>query len=176
MSKFEPKFSGPVEGWVVNFVSKNYWRVSRTMPRDDLMQEAYVVFLKVKRAYPDLDSPSHFMALFKTSWTREFTDFANADTKERGTYSENNVSHDGEVMVIDRVGDLENEGVLATSLRQAPKEVLMVLNLFLSAPQEILELALHSWKAENKGNRYGCLLYTSPSPRDRQKSRMPSSA
>ena len=25
-------------------------------------------------------------------------------------------------------------------------------------------------------HRYGCLLYTSPSPRDRQKSRMPSSA
>ena len=25
-------------------------------------------------------------------------------------------------------------------------------------------------------NLYGCLLYTSPSPRDRQKSRMPSSA
>ena len=27
-----------------------------------------------------------------------------------------------------------------------------------------------------KGNMYDCLLYTSPSPRDRQKSRMPSSA
>ena len=26
------------------------------------------------------------------------------------------------------------------------------------------------------GTYYGCLLYTSPSPRDRQKSRMPSSA
>ena len=26
------------------------------------------------------------------------------------------------------------------------------------------------------GNAYSCLLYTSPSPRDRQKSRMPSSA
>ena len=26
------------------------------------------------------------------------------------------------------------------------------------------------------GSEYGCLLYTSPSPRDRQKSRMPSSA
>ena len=26
------------------------------------------------------------------------------------------------------------------------------------------------------GEAYGCLLYTSPSPRDRQKSRMPSSA
>ena len=29
---------------------------------------------------------------------------------------------------------------------------------------------------ESKGRRNGCLLYTSPSPRDRQKSRMPSSA
>ena len=30
--------------------------------------------------------------------------------------------------------------------------------------------------AEAKGARWACLLYTSPSPRDRQKSRMPSSA
>ena len=30
----------------------------------------------------------------------------------------------------------------------------------------------HAWPAEEEG----CLLYTSPSPRDRQKSRMPSSA
>ena len=28
----------------------------------------------------------------------------------------------------------------------------------------------------NSKNKYSCLLYTSPSPRDRQKSRMPSSA
>ena len=30
--------------------------------------------------------------------------------------------------------------------------------------------------AEKKAKRLACLLYTSPSPRDRQKSRMPSSA
>ena len=30
--------------------------------------------------------------------------------------------------------------------------------------------------ARESGRSYGCLLYTSPSPRDRQKSRMPSSA
>ena len=32
-----------------------------------------------------------------------------------------------------------------------------------------------TWKASNPGHNT-CLLYTSPSPRDRQKSRMPSSA
>ena len=31
-------------------------------------------------------------------------------------------------------------------------------------------------KEKEKGKERGCLLYTSPSPRDRQKSRMPSSA
>ena len=31
-------------------------------------------------------------------------------------------------------------------------------------------------KRENRSNLNNCLLYTSPSPRDRQKSRMPSSA
>ena len=31
-------------------------------------------------------------------------------------------------------------------------------------------------KARGRAQRYDCLLYTSPSPRDRQKSRMPSSA
>ena len=36
---------------------------------------------------------------------------------------------------------------------------------------------LQAWYADNKIEyTYSCLLYTSPSPRDRQKSRMPSSA
>ena len=36
--------------------------------------------------------------------------------------------------------------------------------------------SLHYPLSTLKGNIYACLLYTSPSPRDRQKSRMPSSA
>ena len=35
---------------------------------------------------------------------------------------------------------------------------------------------LKEWKNKSKGSYNICLLYTSPSPRDRQKSRMPSSA
>ena len=32
------------------------------------------------------------------------------------------------------------------------------------------------WQSSKGGRKNACLLYTSPSPRDRQKSRMPSSA
>ena len=35
---------------------------------------------------------------------------------------------------------------------------------------------LKNWASTSRGLSYTCLLYTSPSPRDRQKSRMPSSA
>ena len=38
------------------------------------------------------------------------------------------------------------------------------------------ELTASSARGERAGPLHGCLLYTSPSPRDRQKSRMPSSA
>ena len=38
-------------------------------------------------------------------------------------------------------------------------------------PDDVLSIL-----ALSGGGAYGCLLYTSPSPRDRQKSRMPSSA
>ena len=44
---------------------------------------------------------------------------------------------------------------------------------------EVLQAEARSERTENNnicGVSYNCLLYTSPSPRDRQKSRMPSSA
>ena len=51
---------------------------------------------------------------------------------------------------------------------------------FLGFPQEehLREIVAFypNMPTDQKGSRYICLLYTSPSPRDRQKSRMPSSA
>ena len=41
---------------------------------------------------------------------------------------------------------------------------------------ELGEAIIFLQKIKKDGKPYSCLLYTSPSPRDRQKSRMPSSA
>lgn len=150
-----PEFKGPIEGWVVNHATKNYWKVSRTLERADLMQEAYIVFMRCAGKYSDMDTPQHFMALYKTAWTRHFTDMANADTESRFITEMPRSRYDDNEVEVETVGDRDNDGALAVMLRQAPAEVKMVLNLFLSAPQEILDMALGTWNGADKRCKAG---------------------
>lgn len=143
---FSPAFKGPVEGYIANFAAKHGWRVSRLYQRDDIMQEAYLIFDRVVKAYPKVETPQHFMALFKRAWFNHFTDLSNEDTRSRVLVQHTEFEvDDGEAIAVDYVGDLDGDGYLATMLRQAPREISMVLNLFLNAPQEMLDIALGSW-------------------------------
>lgn len=150
-----PEFSGPIEGWTVNFMKKNYWRVERTQTRDDVLQEARLVFLRCKQRYAEVETPQHFMALYKRAWANEFTDLANADTASRVLVQPQTYRTESGEQLVEQSGDTDNDGTLSVMLRQAPAEVTMVLNLFLSAPQEILDLALGSWKGRDKRCRTG---------------------
>ena len=153
---FKPEFKGPIEGWTVNYVKRNIWKVERSMEWQDLMQEAYIVFLRVAAKYPEVETPQHFMALYKLAFTRAFIDFAYLDTKLRNEVSASGiVSQDDTQGGYEVMGDLNNDGNLATLLRQAPREVLMVLNLFLNAPTELVELALSSWQGQDKRCKTG---------------------
>lgn len=171
---FDDGFEGRLRGWTVNHVSRNYWRVESTMERDDVMQESYLTFLKVKARYAGVvDEPAHFMALYKTAWTRRFTDLANADTARRVEISSDRSGPDGEARTsVEELtaGETDNDGRLAVLLRQAPREVMQVVNLFLSCPQEILDLALQSWQGDRRrsdtSSRKVCQLLGLPGGRD----------
>lgn len=145
------EFKGVLEGYVVNHIRRNLWKVANTQTPDDLRQEAYIVYLKVARKYPDLETPQHYMALFKTAWGRRFLELANADTQSRIlTQLVTHTDEDGNETEFEPVGDCDNDGALAVKLRQAPREVSAVLNLFLAAPQELLDLAVGAWKGPDK--------------------------
>lgn len=120
------------------------------------MQEAYLVFLKCQAAYPVLDTPQHFMALYQTAYTRHFTNLAYKDTDGRCVQSENTVHAEGEdARVFESVGELDNDGALAVKLSRAPAEVRMVLQLLLNAPQELLDIALSGWTGKDKRCKAG---------------------
>lgn len=154
---FKPTFEGPIEGYVVNSMRTNYFRVEATMTREDYMQEAHLVFLQVRKHYQGkVSEPKHFMALFKRAWSNRLADLSTIDTRERELFCADHSSYDGEPeRQYEAAGDLDNDGQLVTLIRQAPREVALVLNLFLSAPQEMLELALQSWRGRDKRCKAG---------------------
>lgn len=157
--KFSPEWKGPIEGYVVNSMRQHYFRVEATMERDDYVQEAYLVFLRVKRTYAGkVTEPQHFMALFKRAWSNKLNDLSNSDTRHRETFVSDHAERDGgndRDFSQEHAGETDNEGTLAILIRQAPRDVSMVLNLFLSAPQEILEVALESWRGRDKRCKAG---------------------
>lgn len=145
-----PKFEGPIEGYVVNYLTKNHWRIKNTHDHLDAKQEAYAVFLRCAAKYPTVE-PAHFMALFKTAWHNEFVDLSHKATAVRNEVAQRLFEDETEADMVDGiVGELDNDGALAVMIRQAPKEVLMVLNLFLTAPVELLELAGAAWLKQGK--------------------------
>lgn len=139
---FEPQWKGPIEGYTVNYMIAQHWRVEKRMERDDFMQEAYCVFLKIKREYK-VRNAAHFMALYKSALRNKINDLAQACRYDVYVVSDVEEHEDGSVSVT--LGEIENDGYLATLIRQAPQEVLMVLNLMLRAPQEIVAEVLISW-------------------------------
>ena len=147
---YKPEFSGSIEGWTAKHVNRHLWQTQRMYSRADLMQEAYLVFHRVATKYPDLKDAAQFMALYKRAWANQMTNFANEDTRDRIMSPMPTYKDEDGMFEVEYMGDLDNDGHLATLIRQAPKEVLSVLNLFLSAPQEIIDLALASWNGEDK--------------------------
>ncbi len=150
MSLHTPEFKGPIEGYVVNFLKKNFWRIANTHEYEEALQEAHVVFLRCASRYTMIEEPQHFMALFKTAWTNQFNDLSNRATDVRATQVQRGAEDEDADAGLDVVGELENAGQLAVMIKQAPKEVLMVLNLFLNAPSELLELAAATWRAQGR--------------------------
>lgn len=146
-----PQFKGPIEGYVVNQINRDHWRLRETHDREEMMQEAWVVFLRCAEKYPALDDAAHFMALFKTAWKRRVNTLSSKTTKVRAEKP----MFDGDFDEAwqrpqEPIGETDNAGMLRIMVAQAPREVVMVLNLIMNAPQELLDLAAEAWKRSKK--------------------------
>lgn len=168
---YSPEWKGPIEGYTTNFINRQGWRVLRTHDFKDCMQEAYLVFMRCAERYPIIDTGAHFMSLYKRALTNHMHDLAEKATSANRMVPE--VAQDreeGGEWARDSVGELENLGQLLIMLQQAPREVMMVINLFLNAPTELLELASQAWAAQGRrkadGNAMISRLLGIPAERD----------
>ena len=80
------EYKGSVEGWVTNFLSKNYWKIKELMAFDDAQQEGGYVFYLMKSRYEkrqELKSDAQYMAIFKVFWKRYFIDLTKKNDKQK---------------------------------------------------------------------------------------------
>lgn len=76
------------EKWLHGTAYHHHWRVDPSRDIDDLVQDGFMKWAQVVRAYPDIVEPKHLMALFKTAYCRHLHDLSNRKTKIVNTVEE----------------------------------------------------------------------------------------
>ena len=166
-SKFQPKFEGAVEGFVVNWIKKNHWKVDQQLPeRDDVLQEAYCVFLKISNQYPDIDNAAWFQSMFMKSFSDRMIDCSRKQIRHKEHFADSDVlMSDGEEslsLTEQMVGDLDTEASLERLVEQADGEVAEVLRTVMNMPNEVFAMIEEAWVSRGKrkvmGNQMLCAL------------------
>lgn len=77
-----------VEGWTKKFISQNQWRCDHVNDFDDLLQDAYLTFVKIAERYPRVVHPPHFLALYRRALANKFHDMSRARRRLRDAFSD----------------------------------------------------------------------------------------
>lgn len=132
---WSPTWDKVIEGYTVKFCQKNSWRCDHIHQVIDLMQDAYLVFVKVRDAYPRVVEARHFMALYKRALANNVHD--KSAYKRRKDAAEVYLSADVSEFCVGRIGEVTNAGYVAALIAEMPEELRMVLNrLAQGVPQE----------------------------------------
>lgn len=112
---FVPRWNAAIEGHAVNLVRKFYPKLAAEHEFDDLLQEAYIVFMRCKERYAGkVDNPRWFMALFSRSLFNRLMDLS----KRCGTY----ISIEALEDAFPEPATEYDEAYFACLLRELPKE------------------------------------------------------
>src|SRR5580698_10125815 len=124
-SGWQPEWNESFRGWAANFIRKNRWKLEQVYEFEDLLQDAYLTFRRVRASYPRVTEPKHFMALFKTAMNNEFID--RARYKQIKSQSEASLDEDALEYLMKSTGTEANEGYLRIALAELPPEAKLVL-------------------------------------------------
>lgn len=136
--RWQPEWEGAIKGWTKKFIGENKWRHDHTEDHDDLLQDAYLIFLKISDHYPRIIEPRHFMALYKTAIRNKTHDKARLLRTRRKVVQE--VVDDALTDYALRIGEVTNAGYLNALLAEAPEELRLALALIESSPEKLREV------------------------------------
>lgn len=72
-----------VRKWIARTARENFWRVQSFYEIDDLIQDGYICYMKVRSRYPQAKKPAHIMRLLQVTFKNHIQDLARRRTIER---------------------------------------------------------------------------------------------
>lgn len=159
---FVPRWVGPVQGFAINTARRYYPRLSPHHEFEDLLQEAYIVFLRCKRRYQGhVDNGAWFMALYRTALQNQFLRLISTAPRY------NLIEDYAEDSIHEPIGEVENFGHFSRLLAELPKEILQQLSDAATSTDESLRRkaanAVRIWVATGGENGTGG--FENPRPR-----------
>lgn len=128
---YTPIWEGVVKGYAINKINLDLWKFNWLgYEFDDLYQEAWLIFYSCKEEYKEIDTPQHFMSLFKTALHNRFYDLSQKSSLDKDNLTDTELEY---------CYKHSEEHNFFLNLDQASEEVRMVLNLVFNAPSELLE-------------------------------------
>jgi hypothetical protein len=146
LEEWEPKWEEGIRGWTLKFISKNKWRVDGIHDVDDLLNDAYLIFMKIKQKYPQVVDKPCFMGLYKRAITNWMHDHSRYVRRKRAVHDETSV--DAADLFVGRIGEVSSDGYLMALLAEAPPEVRAALHILVTNP-EVLRSRSHNGRREN---------------------------
>jgi DNA-directed RNA polymerase specialized sigma24 family protein len=64
---YKPQWDGKVKEWARKYLYKHRWRCDSINEIEDLMQDAFLLYLKVVDYYPAVRRDCHFITLYQTT-------------------------------------------------------------------------------------------------------------
>lgn len=119
--------------WAGKFIKYNRWRCDRIYSEQDLMQEAYLVFMRIAEKYPRVTSAEGFMKLYKRSLTNWFHDRAAYMQRKNKQHVYLNIDP---TELLSQIGECHPNGINIL-LSEAPDELRLALGLLTEQPELI---------------------------------------
>ncbi len=132
---WSPCWEGPTKEWTIGFIRKHRWRCDCIHDFDDLLQDAYLTFLKVSNRYPRVVTQAHFMTLYRTALKNEMHDRSRYMQRKREQHQD--LSVDAADLCPLRIGEASHNGYLNLLIEQAPEGVRLALQCLLQNPPEL---------------------------------------
>lgn len=127
ISIWEPTWEGSVEQWTRGYTRSHKWRCDIIHDVDDLTQDGYILFDKLKKRYPRIVDPAVFMGLYKTCFVNFINDKSCRMRNKKRLYVDQ--PQDVSELWTNNVGETTNSGYLSALLAEAPEELRLALML-----------------------------------------------